>query len=224
MAAPPAAPLAAEVLTRPAQFGAAVAQSGISAWHYWPAPALAALLSGLCYALLLRPALGVAAESVQGTPPPLLLTHIGNAFGSVFLTALSFAALWGFSRLVAGQSGRGLPLAQVWSATFTLPILLALPVLLLTLLTPAAALDPAQVAAAQGQWLALQRVALRAAAQTPAALLLVAVTLLTPAAQCFLAYRALRPLSPQAGLVAGLPLLPALGLGLLGLLPLLLLR
>lgn len=192
--------------------------------HYWPAPALAALLSGLCYALLLRPGLGVAAGLAKDTQPPLLLTHVGNGFGSVFLTVLSFAALWGFSRLAAGEEGKRLPLAQVWSASFTLPILLALPVLGLTLLTPAPTLDPAQVAAAQGQWLALQRVALRAAAQTPAALLLIAVTLLAPAAQCWLAYRALRPLTPRAGVIAGLPLLPVLGLGLLGLLPLLLLR
>ena len=235
------------MLTRPVPFGEAAVRSG--AGVYWGPVVVAALLSGLSYALLLRPGLDLAAQAAraagqgaQVTPP--LLTHVTNAFGSVFLTALTFGLMWGLGLLagrVAGQQEgpgreaatapgetRPLPVAQVFSATFTLPILLSLLAVALTLLTPAAswAPDPAQVAAAQGSPLALQRAALASAAQTPAALVLVLGTLLGTAAQCVLAGRALRGAGAGAGAwpAALLPLLPALGLQLLGLLPLLLAR
>ena len=241
----PEPPLPAEVLTRPAAFGEAAVRSG--AGVYWGPVAVAALLSGLSYALLLRPGLELAAQAAraagqgaQVTPP--LLAHVTNAFGSVFLTALTFGLMWGLGLLggrVAGQRGdpgtatapggtRPLPVAQVFSATFTLPVLLSLLTVALTLLTPAAswAPGPAQVAAAQGSPLALQRAALVSAAQTPAALVLVLGSLLGTAAQCVLAGRALRGAGAGAGAwpAALLPLLPALGLQLLGLLPLLVAR
>ncbi|MDO4245821.1 MAG: hypothetical protein Q4C89_07355 [Deinococcus sp.] len=230
----PEAPLAAEVLSRPGPFGAAVAASGVPPWHYWPAVALAALLSGLSYALLLRPGVNLAAEAAraggqaaQFTPP--LLTHVGNAFGNVFLTVLTFGVMWGLGRLAtrtAASPAAAVPVAQVFAATFTLPILLNVLVLALVFLTPAAAwaLDAGQVAAAQGQPLLLQRAALAAAAQTPAALALIAASLLGTVAQCVLAARALRGLTPRAVWVGLLALLPALGLQLLGLAPLLLAR
>lgn len=230
---PPEAPLAAEVLSRPGPFGAAVAASGVPPWHYWPAVALAALLSGLSYALLLRPGVNLAAEAAraggqaaQFTPP--LLTHVGNAFGNVFLTVLTFGVMWGLGRLAtkAASPSPAVPVPQVFAATFTLPILLNVLVLALIFLTPATAwaLDAGQVAAAQGQPLLLQRAALAAAAQTPAALALIAASLLGTAAQCVLAVRALRGLTPRAVWVGLLALLPALGLQLLGLAPLLLAR
>lgn len=230
---PPEAPLAAEVLSRPGPFGAAVAASGVPPWHYWPAVALAALLSGLSYALLLRPGVNLAAEAAraggqaaQFTPP--LLTHVGNAFGNVFLMVLTFGVMWGLGRLAtkAASPSSAVPVPQVFAATFTLPILLNVLVLALIFLTPAAAwaLDAGQVAAAQGQPLLLQRAALAAAAQTPAALALIAASLLGTAAQCVLAVQALRGLTPRAVWVGLLALLPALGLQLLGLAPLLLAR
>ena len=199
---------------------------------------VAALLSGLSYALLLRPGLNLAAEAARAagqgaklTPP--LLTHVTNVFGSVFLTALTFGLMWGLgllgSRLgtAAGETRR-LPVAQVFSATFTLPMLLSVLTLVLIALTPAAswALDPAQVTAAHGAPLALQRAALVSAAQTPAALVLVLGSLLVTAAQCVLAGRALRGAGAGAGSwpAALLPLLPALLVQLLGFLPLLVAR
>lgn len=236
--APTSAPLPAEVLTRPEAFGAAVVRSGAGVGEYWLPVLVAALLSGLSYALLLRPGLNLAAQAAhtagQGaklTPP--LLTPVTNVFGSVFLTALTFGLMWGLgllgSRLgtAAGETRR-LPVAQVFSATFTLPMLLSVLTLVLIALTPAAswALDPAQVTAAHGAPLALQRAALVSAAQTPAALVLVLGSLLVTAAQCVLAGRALRGAGAGAGAwpAALLPLLPALLVQLLGFLPLLVAR
>lgn len=232
---PPAeAPLAAEVLSRPGPFGVAVAASGAPPWHYWPAVALAALLSGLSYALLLRPGVELAAaearaagQAAQFTPP--WLTHIGNAFGNVFLTVVTFGVMWGLGRLAvrtSEASAPAVPVPQVFAATFTLPIMLSVLVLAVIFLTPASAwaLDVARVDAAQGQPLLLQRAALIAGARTPAALALILASLLGTAAQCVLAARALRPLTPRAGWAALWPLLPALGLQLLGLAPLLLAR
>ena len=235
---PTSAPLPAEVLTRPEAFGAAVVRSGAGVGEYWLPVLVAALLSGLSYALLLRPGLNLAAEAARAagqgaklTPP--LLTHVTNVFGSVFLTALTFGLMWGLG-LLGGRLGsaagetRRLPVAQVFSATFTLPILLSVLTLVLVLLTPAAswALDPAQVSAAYGAPLALQRAALASAARTSAALVLIGGSLLVTAAQCVLAGRALRGAGAGAGAwpAALLPLLPALGVQLVGLLPLLVAR
>ncbi|WP_243759721.1 hypothetical protein [Deinococcus radiodurans] len=109
--APTSAPLPAEVLTRPEAFGAAVVRSGAGVGEYWLPVLVAALLSGLSYALLLRPGLNLAAQAAhtagQGaklTPP--LLTHVTNVFGSVFLTALTFGLMWGWVYWAAGSARR----------------------------------------------------------------------------------------------------------------------
>lgn len=233
-APPPAPPLPAELLTRPAAFGAEVVRSGAPAWHYWPAVFGSGLLAGTCYALLLRPGINFAAQAAAGpagTGPaglPPALTHLTNGLGSLFLTALTFGTLWGLGRLGAGPGrapgGAGVP--QIFGASFALFIPLFLLVLGLILLTPAAAWvpDAAALKAAGGDLLALQRAAAVTAAHTPAALALILVSLLGTAAQCALAFPALRAAGGRAAAGALLPLLPALGVQVLGLLPLLLAR
>ncbi|SEJ14334.1 hypothetical protein SAMN04488058_104121 [Deinococcus reticulitermitis] len=228
-APPPPPPLAAELLSRPAAFGAEVVRSGAPAWHYWPAVLVSGLLAGLCYALLLRPGINLAAQTAAGPAGlPPVLTHVTNGLGSLFLTAVGFGVLWGLGRLGAGPGREpgGARAAQIFGASFALFVPLYLLVLALIVLTPAPAWvpDAAAVRQAGGDLLALQRAATVSAAQTPAALALILVSLLGTAAQCALAFPALRAAGGRAAPGALLPLLPALGVQLLGLLPLLLAR
>lgn len=183
------------------------------------------MLGGLCYALLLRHGLNqAAAETVkaagQNAAAPTFITHFVNAFGTFFLTTLTFGAMWGLGHLGTGQSEKKAHVPEIYSASFSLLIPLYLLCLVLTLLTPAAAwaIDPVRLAAANGDALALQRAALHMAAHTPAALLFVAVTLLGTLGQFMLAYPALRETTGDAGRALRavmLPLLPALLLALL---------
>lgn len=231
------APLAVDLLTAPRTFGTALGRADTVWWTYWPVPVVTALLSGVAYALLLRPGLNLAATEAlraagqSGSAAPTFLSHVTNAFGSVFLALITLGLMWGLGRLGAGRGrdGRGARVAEIFSASFALLAPLYLLVIVLVFATPAAnwALPAAALQAAQGNLLELQRAALHSAAQTPAALALFVVTLLGTAAQCALAYPALRETtgSPaRAALGAGLPLLPALAAQLIGVAPLLIAR
>lgn len=228
-------PLPAEVLTSPGTFGEKLTNSTTVAWQYWPVPVLAGLLGGLAYALLLRPGLNLAAQealnaSAQGASMPTLFTHAVNVLGSFFLTALTFAVMWGLGRLGSGGNLMRPPkVAEVYSATFTLMLPLYLLVIVLTLFTPAHAwaLNPADISAAQGDALKLQHAALQSAARTPAALTLMIVTLLGTLTQFSLAYPALRATTgkpARALLGVLLPLLPALLIQFIAVAPLVLAR
>ncbi|WP_226991471.1 hypothetical protein [Deinococcus gobiensis] len=234
---PDPAPLAVDLLTAPRQFGRALGRADTAWWTYWPVPVVTALLSGVAYALLLRPGLNLAAAETlraagqSGSAAPTFLSHVTNAFGSLFLTFITLGLMWGLGRLGAGRGRdvRGARVPEIFSASFALLAPLYLLVAVLVLITPAAswALPPAAVQAAQGNLLELQRAALHSAAQTPAALALFFVTLLGTAAQCALAYPALRETTgsaARAALGAGLPLLPALAAQLVGVAPLLIAR
>ncbi|WP_240738129.1 hypothetical protein [Deinococcus fonticola] len=231
-AAPPvAAPLPAELLTSPATFGARLARANTVAWQYWPAPVMAALLAGLAYALLMRPGLNLAAAEAlkaageSGALAPTVLSHIANAFGTFFLTTLTFLTMWGLGRV--GIRSPQAKVAEVYSATFTLLVPLFLLVILLILLTPASAwaLSPAEISAAKGQLVDLQRAALHVASRTPAALAFVGVTLLGTLAQFALAYPALKATAGSRAMRGVLlPLLPALLIQFLGVAPLIFAR
>lgn len=234
---PDPAPLATELLTAPRGFGLRLARSDAPWWHYWPVVVVTALLSGVAYAALLRPGLNLAATEAlraagQGTAAaPTFLSHVTNAFGGLFLSLITAGLMGGLGRLGAGRGRdvRGARAAHVFSASFALLAPLYVLVIVLVGLTPAAswALPSAAVQTAGGQLLELQRAALHSAAQTPAALALLFVALLGTAAQCALAYPALRETtgSPaRAALGAALPLLPALAAQLVGMAPLLLAR
>ncbi|MDB5045805.1 MAG: hypothetical protein JWQ08_1855 [Deinococcus sp.] len=230
---PPAsdpAPLPIDLLTGPRGFGAQLAKSEPVLWRYWAALVITALLSGVAYALLVRPAANLAAELTKTAAPPLI-AHVTNAFGSVFLTVLTFAVMWGLGRLGAGpgKTLRGSRVAEIFSASFALLVPLYLLVIVLALSTPASAWLPSEGAlAAAGQNPRLiQRAALGAAAQTSGALALGIVTVLGTAAQCGLAFFALRETvghTGRAALGALLPLLPALVVGFIAVAPLLLAR
>ena len=234
---PDPTPLAVDLLTAPRQFGRALGRADTVWWTYWPVPVVTALLSGVAYALLLRPGLNLAATETlraagqSGSAAPTFLSHVTNAFGSVFLALITLGLMWGLGRLGAGrgQDPRGARVPEIFSASFALLAPLYLLVIVLVLATPAASwvLPAAAVEAAQGNLLELQRAGLHSAAQTPAALALFVVTLLGTAAQCALAYPALRETTgsaARAALGAGLPLLPALAAQLVGVAPLLIAR
>lgn len=231
------APLAAELLTAPRGFGAKLAQADTPAWHYWPVLAVTALLAGLAYALLMRPGLNLAAQEAikaagqAGSATPTFLSHVTNAFGTVFLTAFTFLVMWGLGRLGTGPgpNTRGPRVAEVYSATFALLAPLYLLTIVLTLFTPAQAwaLSPGEVSAAGGNLLELQRAAMHSAAQTPAALALIITSLLGTLAQFGLAYVALRETvrkDGRAALGVLLPLLPVLLIQFIGVAPLVMSR
>ncbi|THF67810.1 hypothetical protein E7T06_19350 [Deinococcus sp. Arct2-2] len=230
---PPAsdpAPLPIDLLTGPRGFGTQLAKSEPIWWRYWAAVIIPAVLSGVAYALLVRPAANLAAELTKAASPPLIV-HVTNAFGSVFLTVLTFAIMWGLGRLGAGrgQSLRGSRVPEIFSASFALLVPLYLLVIVLTLSTPAGAwvpAGPALAAAGQNPRL-IQLAALASAAQTSGALALGIVTVLGTVAQCVLAFFALRQTvgnTGRAALGALLPLLPALLVGFIAIAPLLLAR
>lgn len=214
------APLPAELLTAPRQFGQSLMAAGTTSWQYWFVPALAGVLSGAAYALLMRAGLNEAAQEAARagkTVTPAILTHITGAFGSFFLTALTFVCMWGLGRLGSGpgRDTRGPKVAEVYSASFALVIPLYLLTIVLVLLTPASAwaLDTQAVQAARGDLLKLQQAAVASAAQTPGALALILTSVLGTAAQFGLAYPALREtLGQPARALLGvlLPLIPAL--------------
>lgn len=232
-APPPPPPLPAELLTSPGAFGLKLSQASTVAWQYWPAPVVAALLAGMAYALLMRPGLNLAAAEALAAGnadafSPTVLTHVVNAFGTFFLTILTFLTMWGLGRL-ALKPARQARVPEVYSATFVLLIPLYLLVVILIFLTPASAfaLNPAAVTAAQGQPLELQRAALSAAAHTPAALAFVLVTLLGTLGQFAYALPALKGTTGSARLPwrgVLLPLLPTLFIAGLGVAPLLVAR
>ncbi|MFC4427584.1 hypothetical protein [Deinococcus navajonensis] len=216
---PPAAPLAADLLRSPRQFAQRLSTTAPQPWRYLGVVALSGLLSGMAYALLVRPAANLAAQ-VAGGGPPTILTHLSNILGSTFLTALTFAVMWGLGRLGAGRNSRS---AEVYGASFVvLPPLLLL-VILWILLTPGGAFEPRGLPAGAGAALT-QQAALRAAAQTPAAWGLLLATGLGLLGQLGLAFRALGALTGSSSLAwRGVlwPALPALALQALALLPLL---
>lgn len=216
-AAPPA-PLPAEILRGPADFAVRLADTEPRPARYALIVFLSSLLSGIAYALLVRPAVNLAASATRNGPPEVL-SHITNVFGGVFLGVCSFLAMWGVAHLVARREGRA---AEVYGATFSVYPPLYLLVAVLSLVLPTAL--PQQTTGAARE---LERAALHAAAHTPAAALLFAVTLLGPLVQGALAYPAFRRLTgdPRRALAASiLPLLPALLLGVVGIAALLLNR
>lgn len=230
-------PLPLELLTAPRTFGQKLMLSETVAWQYWPAFVVTSLLSGLAYALLMRPGLNLAAAEAlraagqPNAPAPTFLSHVTNGFGTFFLTVLTFLFMWGLGRLGAGngQDTRGARVAEIYSASFALLAPLYLLTIVLVLFTPAAAwaLNPTEVAASKGQLLELQRAALHSAAQTPAALALIVTSLFGTLAQFGLAYVALRETTAkasQAVLGVLLPLLPALAVQFIGVAALLMSR
>jgi hypothetical protein len=214
---PPAeAPLAAELLSAPRAFFERLRAAQPKAWRYVAPVLLSAVLAGVLYALLLRPVVALAVGS-QGAAPAFT-AHAANVFGTFFLTVLGAGLMAGLGYIGAGREGRA---AEVYGATFVLlpPMYLVLAALLLVL----PGLEGAR-AAPETDLLAAQRMALQAAAQTPLARGTVLVMLLGTLAQFALAYRGFLTLTGdrrRALLGAALPLLPVLGLTLLGVAPLL---
>ncbi|MFC4639459.1 hypothetical protein [Deinococcus hohokamensis] len=218
-ALPPAAPLAADLLRSPRDFAQRLSATTPQPWRYLGVVALSGLLSGVAYALLVRPAANLAAQ-VAGGGPPTVLTHVSNVLGSLFLTALTFAVMWGLGRLGAGRASRS---GEVYGASFVVLPPLLLGVIVWILLTPGAAFAPQGLPAGAGA-AQVQQAALRAAAHTPAAWGLVLATGVGLLIQLTLASRALRALTGSAPLAwrgTLLPALPALALQILALLPLL---
>ncbi|MBZ9750374.1 hypothetical protein K7W42_05800 [Deinococcus sp. HMF7604] len=220
----PDAPLSTALLTGPRLFARTLAPTEPLAWRYLGVVGLAAVLSGVAYAALVRPAVTLAAQVAGGTAP--LAVHATNALGGTFLTMFTFLLLWGLGRLGAGRAGRP---AEVYGASFALLPPLYVLVTVLALLTPASAWHPtaAALAGAAEDARRVQQLALAGLARTPAAFLLLAVTMLGTLAQSGLAFAAFRELTGHAGrALAGalLPLLPALVVGFIALAPLLLSR
>ncbi|WP_189063519.1 MULTISPECIES: hypothetical protein [Deinococcus] len=216
-----AAPLPTEFLTGPRVFAQRLAPTDPVAWRYLGVAALSAVLSGVAYAALVRPSVTLAAEVAGGASP--VLVHVTNAIGGAFLAMFTFLLMWLLGWLGAGRAGRA---AEVYGASFALLPPLYLLVTVVAFLTPQAAWMPAPDALAQaGQdSQAVQRLALAGLARTPAAFLLLAVTMLGTAAQCALSFPAFRELTGRPGralLGALLPLVPALAVGFIALAPLL---
>ena len=237
VAPPPSPPLPADILTHPRAFGQQLRQAETTSWQYWPALVVTGLLAGIAYALLVRPGLNLAAAEAaraateKNIPLPGVLTHITNAFGTFFLTMLTFLTMWGLGRLGTGPGPdtRGPKVAEVYSATFALLPPLYLLTTALILLTPASAwaFTPQQVTDAGGDALKLQQAAMHNAARTPAFLAFLVASLLGTLAQFGLAYAALRETVKNNGralLGVLLPLLPALLIQFIGIAPLLFAR
>lgn len=210
-APPPEPPLATELIRAPAAFGEALRRSAAPLWQYWPAPLLAGLLSGLSYALIVRPQVTWLAGVNAGMALPGVFSHAVNVLGGVFLTAFALLLMWALGSLAAGPKRAEIKLLPTLNASFALllpPLLLAL-VLSLILAPDLSTLKPPAGADAR----ALQTLAVRAVAQTPAAGVLIWTVLLGAAAQVTLLFLSLR-----GALGAG----RAVGVALLALLPLLL--
>lgn len=235
VAPPPSPPLPADILTHPRAFGQQLRQAETTSWQYWPALVVTGLLAGIAYALLVRPGLNLAAAEAaraateKNIPLPGVLTHITNAFGTFFLTVLTFLTMWGLGRLGTGPGPdtRGPKVAEVYSATFALLPPLYLLTTALILLTPASAwaLTPQQVTDAGGDALKLQQAAMHNVARTPAFLAFLLTSLLGTLAQFGLAYAALRENVGNRAIPAVLlPLLPALLIQFIGIASLLFAR
>lgn len=213
----PTAPLPAELLTGPGEFADRLSPTDPVGWRYLGVVMLAGVLSGVAYALLVRPAANLAAEAARAAPPGAL-THITNVVGGMFLTVLTFALMWGLGRLGGGRESRS---GEVYGASFAVFVPLYLLVIIWTVLTPGGAFEPAVLPAGTG---GVEDAALRTAARTPAALALLTVTLLGLGIQFALAFRAMRVLTgsmPRALAGTLLPLLPALAVQLIAISPLL---
>jgi len=220
-ASDPPAPLPTEFLTGPRVFARRLAPTDPVAWRYLGVTVLSAALSGVAYAALVSPAVNLAASVAGGASP--LLVHVTNAVGGAFLAMFTFLLMWLLGWLGAGRAGRA---AEVYGASFALLPPLYLLVTVVAFLTPRDAWMPAAGALAQAgsDNQAVQRLALAGLARTPAAFLLLAVTMLGTAAQCALSFPAFRELTGRPGralLGALLPLLPALAVGFIALAPLL---
>ncbi|WP_102126167.1 YIP1 family protein [Deinococcus planocerae] len=209
---PPDAPLPAELLSGPGAFFRRLGASEPRAWRYLAPVFLAALLSGVLYALLVRPTVGLGGGG--GGP----LVHATNAFGTLFLTVFGYALMAGLGFLGAGRGGRA---AEVYGATFALLPPLLLPLIVLSLVLPGPALpDPAPGT----EIIDVQRAALRAVGQSGLSRVSILLTVLATLAQFVLAYRGFRELtgSRRRALLGTLtPLVPALLLTLVGFGPLL---
>ncbi|PTA66679.1 hypothetical protein [Deinococcus arcticus] len=220
----PAAPLPTVFLTGPRVFARQLAATEPTPLRYLGVAGLSAALSGVAYAALVSPAVNLAAGLAGGVSP--VATHATNVLGGTFLTLFTYGLMWGLGRLGAGRAGRA---AEVYGASFALLPPLYLLVTVLALLTPDSAWRPDAAALAQAgeNSRRVQQLALAGLAQTPAAALLLAVTLLGTAAQCALAFFAFAVLTGRrlrAAAGALLPLLPALAVGFIALAPVLLSR
>lgn len=224
---PPDAPWPTELLSGPRGFARKLAQTELLWWRYLGTVALAGVLDGVAYAVLVRHAAGFAAavnSPVGGGAGPTLATHLVNLLGTTFLTVLTFVLMWGLGRVGSGLQGRA---AEVYAASFALMPPLYLLVTVWALLTPAAAFlpDAALTSDLGNDPRVLERAALAQTAQTSAGFLLVTVTLLGTAAQFGFVYAALRELTgsgrpARAALGTLLPLLPALAVQLIAVSPL----
>ncbi|GGM01711.1 hypothetical protein GCM10010841_07740 [Deinococcus aerophilus] len=220
-APPPEAPLPTELLLSPRTFARKLGGTELLWWRYLGVVAVAGLLGGVAYALLVRHA-AVFAAAASGSSAPTLATHLVNTLGTTFLTVLIFVLMWGLGRVGAGLAGRA---AEVYAASFALMPPLYLLVIIWGLLTPAAAFlpDATVTGSLTGDPRTLERAALAQTAQTSAGFLLVVVTLLGTAAQFGFVYAAMRELTGQTGrAVLGtlLPGLPALAVQLIAVSPL----
>lgn len=205
------APVAAALLSGPRVFATQLQPTEPQWWRYLPVVVVSSLMSGVAYTLVVRHAASFSAAAL-GNSTPGVSTSIVNTLGSTFLGLAAFALMWGLGRLGAGKAGRA---AEVYGASFALLPPLWLMVIILSLFTPAAAAlpDAATAAALKGNAEWLQRAAYHATAQTQAAFLLMAVTILGTLAQFGLAFPALLTLTgrrSRAALGVLLPFLPAL--------------
>ncbi|WP_415784840.1 hypothetical protein [Deinococcus saxicola] len=218
-------PTPATLLVSPRSFVRQLQEVDLVWWRYIWVPAVAGLLGGLAYTLLVRHAAVFAAANSE-TAAPGLATSAVNVLGTTFLSVFIFVLMWGFGRVGAGFGGRA---AEVYGASFALMPPLYLLVIVVTLLTPAAAFlpDAAGVTGLGSDPRVLERAALAQTFQTSAGFALVVVTLLGTAAQFGFVYAAMRQLTDkpiQAVMGTLLPLLPALMIQLIGVSPLLFAR
>ncbi|MBB6017540.1 hypothetical protein [Deinococcus radiopugnans] len=221
----PEPPTPATLLVSPRRFAAQLQEVELLWWRYVWVPVVSGLLGGLAYTLLVRHAAAFAAAHSEAAAPNFA-TYAVNTLGTTFLAVFVFVLMWGFGRVGSGLRGRA---AEVYGASFALLPPLYLLILVVTLLTPAAAFvpDAASVAGLGSDPRVLERAALAATAQTSAGFGLIVVTLLGTAAQFGFVYAAFRHLTErpvQAVMGTLLPLLPALIIGLIGVSPLLFAR
>ncbi|OLV19323.1 hypothetical protein [Deinococcus marmoris] len=221
----PDPPTPATLLVSPRSFVRQLQEVDLVWWRYIWVAGVAGLLGGLAYTLLVRHAAAFAAANSE-TAAPNFATYAVNVLGTTFLSVFIFVLMWGFGRVGAGFKGRA---AEVYGASFALMPPLYLLVIVVTLLTPAAAFlpDAASVAGLGSDPRVLERAALAQTFQTSAGFALVMVTLLGTAAQFGFVYAAMRQLTDkpiQAVMGTLLPLLPALIIQLIGVSPLLFAR
>jgi hypothetical protein len=223
----PEPPTPATLLVSPRSFASQLREVDLVWWRYVWVPVVAGLLGGLAYTLLVRHA-AVFAATHSDAAAPGFATYAVNTLGTTFLSVFVFVLMWGLGRVGSGFGGRA---AEVYGASFALMPPLYLLVIVVTLLTPAAAFVPGPSAVAAfppgGDPRVLERLALAQTFQTSAGFGLVVVTLLGTAAQFGFVYAALRHLTErpvQAVMGTLLPLLPALATGLIAVSPLLFAR